>query len=161
MEIRLYFTAEANEKAQYREHYLILSGYGSEEQQERQTGENFVVAERMESVEFNEPTADFYKSMTAEEQFNWLKVKKGRGKGKKPEYVFEGEVEPTSQVPDRAIGDVGLGGGTWTQQYERQLIAGFGQSERMLGDMIEEEKRAMERRKLRMEELGRQIDAKG
>lgn len=161
VEIRLYFTAEANEKAQYREHYLILSNYGSSEQQERQNAQNLVVAERMETVEFNEPTADFYKSMTSEDQFNWLKVKKGRGKGKKPEYVFEGEVEPTSQIPDRAVGDAGLGGGTWTQAYERQLVAGFGQSERVLGEMIEEEKRGMERRKGRLEELGRQIDAKG
>lgn len=161
VEIRLYFATEASEKAQYREHYLILSGYGSEEQQERQKAQNFVVAERLETVEFNEPTADFYKSMTSDEQFHHLMTRRGRGKGKKVEYVFEGDVEPTSQIPERADGNDKLGGGTWTKMYERQLLAQFEQSGRMLADMIEEEKRGMERRKLRLEELGKQIDAKG
>ena len=54
-------------------------------QQERQKRENFIVAERVETIEFNEPTADFFKNLTSEEQYAWLKTKKGRGKGKKPE----------------------------------------------------------------------------
>ena len=88
VEIRLYFAQEAGEKAVYREHYLCLAPYGSDEQKARQEKANLVVAERLETIEFNEPTQEFFRSLTSEEQTNWLKVKRGRGKGKKPEFVF-------------------------------------------------------------------------
>ncbi|KAF2720215.1 yeats-domain-containing protein [Polychaeton citri CBS 116435] len=70
VEIRLYFPPESGEKAVYREHYLVLSPYGSEEQQEKQKAKNLVVAEKMETIDFNEPTQDFFKTLTSEDQFN-------------------------------------------------------------------------------------------
>ena len=162
VEIRLYFAQESGEKAIYREHYLVLAAYGSEEQKAKQERENKVVAERLETVEFNEPTQDFYKSLTSEDQYNWLKVKKGRGKGKKPDYVFEGEVNPTAQLPERAdAGQGGLGaGGAWSVQYERQTVAQLMQCGSALDQMIEEEKRNMEDRKRRLEEVGGAVAAK-
>ena len=164
VEIRLYFPPESGEKAQYREHYLILSPYGSQEQQDRQTKENKIVAEKMETIEFNEPPQEFFKSLTSEEQFNWLKVKKGRGKGKKPDYVFEGDVEPTAQLAEKAgtsTGSSGGAGGAWTTMYERQVIADLQKSVGLLNQAIEEEKLGMEKRKVKMEDLGRLIDSKG
>jgi YEATS domain-containing protein 4 len=170
VEIRLYFPPESGEKAQYREHYLVLGQYGSEEQQERQKRENFIVAERVETIEFNEPTADFFKNLTSEEQYAWLKTKKGRGKGKKPEMVFQGDVPPSAQLPEKAVGgpvgDAIKGmeagkGGVWSAQYERQLVSQLEASEKQLARMIDEEKSAVEARKARMAELGRKIDAKG
>lgn len=167
VEIRLYFPPESGEKAQYREHYLVLGYYGSEEQQARQRAENSIVAERIETVEFNEPTADFYKTLTSEEQYAWLKTKKGRGKGKKPEMVFQGDVPPSAQLPEKPVGEAMIKGGepgkggVWSKQYERQLVSQLEASEGMLGRMIEEEKEAAERRKERMQEAGKGIDAKG
>ena len=161
VEIRLYFAQESGEKAVYREHYLCLAPYGSEEQKARQERENFVVAERLETVEFNEPTVEFWRHLTAEEQFQWLKVKKGRGKGKKPEFVFEGDVPPTAQLPEKAGEGAGAGaGGAWSVQYERQVLAQLRESEKVLGASLEEEKREMEGRRKRMEELGMAIAAK-
>ncbi|KAI6799854.1 hypothetical protein KC332_g11330 [Hortaea werneckii] len=163
VEIRLYFAPESGEKAVYREHYLVLAPYGTDEQREKQEKENKIVAERLETVEFNEPTQEFYKSLTSEEQYNWLKVKKGRGKGKKPDYVFEGEIEPTAQIPERAADNSGgsLGaGGAWTQQYERQIVAQLQQSTSSLDQMIEEEKKQMEERKKKLQEVGATVAAK-
>lgn len=162
VEIRLYFAPEAGEKAVYREHYLVLGPYGSEEQKARQEKDNIIVAERLETVEFNEPTNEFFKSLTNEEQFNWLKVKKGRGKGKKPEYVFEGDVEPTAQLPEKAgDGRGGLGaGGAWSGMYERQVVSQLKEAEKVLDASLEAEKKAMEERRKRMEELGVAIAAK-
>ncbi|KAK3117969.1 NuA4 histone H4 acetyltransferase complex and the SWR1 complex subunit [Teratosphaeriaceae sp. CCFEE 6253] len=166
VEIRLYFAPESGEKAVYREHYLVLAPYGSEEQKARQQRENVVVAERLETIEFNEPTQEFFKAMTGEEQFNWLKVKKGRGKGKKPEMVFEGEVEPTAQLPEKGtvLGDAVQGGsgagGAWNRMYERQVLSQLGQCGASLEQHLEEEKRGMESRRRKMEELGVAISAK-
>ena len=161
MEIRLYFAQEAGEKAVYREHYLVLAPYGSEEQKARQEKENFVVAERLETVEFNEPTVEFFKTLTSEDQYNWLKVKKGRGKGKKPEFVFEGAVEPSAQLPEKSGVEGGVGaGGAWSLLYERQVVAQLKESEKVLVAAVEEEKRGMEERRKRMEELGVAVAAK-
>lgn len=162
VEIRLYFAQESGEKAVYREHYLVLGAYGSDEQRARQEKENKIVAERLETIEFNEPAADFFRTLTSEDQFNWLKVKKGRGKGKKPDFVFEGDVEPTSQLPDRAdTSHGGLGaGGAWSVQYERQVLAQLGQSKSALDQMIEEERRKAEARQKKLQEVGASIAAK-
>lgn len=162
VELRLYFAPESIEKAVYRDHILVLQPYGSEEQQERQKRENKIVAEKLETIEFNDPTADFFKSLTAEEQFNWLKVKKGRGKGKKPDFVFEGDVEPTAQLPERADANGGgLGsGGAWSVQYENQLCKQLEQSKKTLDDMLNEEKRKAEERRKQMEEIGAKFSSK-
>lgn len=164
VEIRLYFAPESGEKALYREHYLVLEPHGSDEQKARQEKNNEVISERMETIEFNEPTQDFFRSLTAEEQFNWLKVKKGRGKGKKPEFVLEGDVEPTAQLPERpADGGVGgspRAGGAWSLAYERQLITELKRPEAQLDQMIEAERRQGEERRKKLEELGRGIAAK-
>ena len=162
VEIRLYFAQEAGEKAVYREHYLILAAYGTEEQKKQQTDNNLIVAERLETIEFNEPTPEFFRTLTADDQFNWLKVKKGRGKGKKPEFVFEGDVEPTAQLPEKAdTSSGGLGaGGAWSRQYERQVMAQLKESEKVVDAALEQEKMEMEKRRKRMEELGVAIAAK-
>ncbi|GAB7362794.1 hypothetical protein MBLNU230_g3097t1 [Neophaeotheca triangularis] len=156
VEMRLYFPGEAGEKACYREHYLILSAYGPPEQQEMQTKANRIVSERMETIDFNEPTQDFYKTMTNEEQFNWLKVKKGRGKGKKPDMVFEGAVEPTAQLPevkpDKDPGGNGSGG-AFSLEYEKQILAMLSNSAGQLDDLIGEEKKAAEERRKKLAEL--------
>ncbi|QIW96081.1 hypothetical protein AMS68_001599 [Peltaster fructicola] len=144
VEIRLYFPSES-------------------EQQDRQKRENLVVAERIESIEFNEPTQEMYRSLTSDDQFQWLMTKKGRGKGKKPEYVFEGDIEPSAQLPEKTgrEGASGAGaGGTWSKQYERQILAQLGESAKMLDGMIADEKEQLEKRRLRMEELGKRVDAK-
>ena len=162
VEIRLYFAQESGEKAVYREHYLVLAPYGSDEQRARQERDNNIVAERLETIEFNEPTQEFFKTLTSEEQFNWLKVKKGRGKGKKPDFVFEGEVEPTAQLPEKAVLDNGgMGaGGVWSAQYERQVLGQLGQSAAVLDRMIEEERRKMEPVRKELEAIGKAIGAK-
>ncbi|KAK4624493.1 hypothetical protein CLAFUW4_06179 [Fulvia fulva] len=151
VEIRLYFAPEAAEKAVYREHYLVLGTYGTPEQKARQEQDNIIIAERLEVITFNNPTLEFFKLMTDEEEnFGWLKVKKGRGKGKKPEYVFEGDVEPTAQLPEKppagSDGEAGKGG-AWSQQFENQTIAGLKDGSKQLDQLIaDEQKKAEERR---------------
>ncbi|KAK5170299.1 NuA4 histone H4 acetyltransferase complex and the SWR1 complex subunit [Saxophila tyrrhenica] len=163
VEIRLYFAPEAGEKAIYREHYLVLAPYGTEEQKVVMERENVVRAERLEIVEFNEPTMEFFKMMVGEEQFDWLKVKKGRGKGKKPEMVLESGVVPSTQLPERGVEEPGKGlgsGGAWSLGYERQVVRQLKEAEKVLEGMVGEEKRAMEERRKRMEELGVAVAAK-
>lgn len=159
VEIRLYFAQESGEKAVYREHYLVLQPYGSEEQRAKQEKGNHIVAERLETIEFNEPTADFVKLLTSEEQFNWLKVKKGRGKGKKPDFVFEGNVEPTAQLPEKGEGGAGAGG-AWSKQYEFQVTEGLKKNLEALEELVRAEKKEAEERRSKLEELGKQIAAK-
>jgi YEATS domain-containing protein 4 len=167
VEVRLFFPGESGEKAQYRTHYLVLGYWGPAEQQRVQEERNWIISERIETVEFNEPTAEFYKALTSEEQFDWLKVKKGRGKGKKAEMVFEGEVLPSAQLPEKGIevktgdGVNNMGAGAaWSQRYERQVVAQLAACERVLMGMVEEETRAAEERKRRLEIAGRAVDAK-
>ncbi|KAK3050693.1 NuA4 histone H4 acetyltransferase complex and the SWR1 complex subunit [Extremus antarcticus] len=161
VEIRLYFAPEAGEKAVYREHYLVLAPWGESKDQMERTNE--VKAERLETVEFNEPTVEFFKQMTSEDQFNWLKVKKGRGKGKKPEFVFEGEVEPSTQLPEKGDGGKGGGlgsGGAWNRGFERQVVGQLREVEKVLDQSLEVERRGMEERRRKMEELGVAVAAK-
>ncbi|WPH03246.1 Hypothetical protein R9X50_00612300 [Acrodontium crateriforme] len=165
IEIRLYFAQEAGEKAVYREHYLVLAPYGSEEQQAKQKSQNLVVAERLETIEFNEPTIDFYKALTNEDQFNWLKVKQGQGKGKKPTYVFKGNADPTAQLPEKALengkpAEGGLGaGGAWSSQFERQVLAQLQQSTAVLDQMLDEEKAMAEERRKKLAAVGATVGA--
>lgn len=166
VEIRLYFAGESGEKAVYREHYLVLGSYGSEEQKARQEKENHIIAERMEIVEFNDPTQEFFKMMTSEQQFDWLKTKRGRGKGKKPDMVFEGAVEPSVVLPEKGDPNASAGvngasaGGAWSLQYERQVLAMLRESEKILGEACEREQQAGEERRRRMGELGVAVSAK-
>ncbi|EME45010.1 hypothetical protein DOTSEDRAFT_70906 [Dothistroma septosporum NZE10] len=155
VELRLYFAPESAEKACYREHYLVLGTYGTEEQKAKQEKDNMIVAEKLETISFNEPTIDFFKLMTDEEEnMGWLKVKKGRGKGKKPEYVFEGPVEPTAQLPEKppagADGEAGKGG-AWSLQYEKQTIAALKESERQVEEMVSDEATKAEERKRQLQ----------
>lgn len=164
VEIRLYFAQESSEKAVYRSHFLQLQPYGTEEQKARQEKENKVVSERLETVEFNEPTTEFYRSLTSEGQFDWLKTKKGRGKGKQPTMVFEGDVEPSAQLPERPPdggkeGAVGYGG-QWSVVYERQVVAELEQCKKRLEKEIEEETKLQEARRRQMQEVGEKIAAK-
>lgn len=162
VELRLYFSPESSEKALYREHYLVLGAYGTEEQQARQLRENKIVAERLETIEFNEPTSEFFRSLTADDQFDWLKVKKGRGKGKKPEMVFEGDVEPTAQLPEKSADSVGgLGaGGAWSKQYENQVLTQLQLSMGKLDEVVDSEKQKAEERRKALESVGAAIGAK-
>lgn len=164
VEIRLYFAQEASEKAVYRSHFLVLQPYGTEEQKARQERENRVVSERLETIEFNEPTMEFYRSLTSEGQFDWLKSKKGRGKGKAAVMVFEGDVEPTAQLPERPPdggkeGAVGYGG-MWSVVYERQVVAELERCRKELEKTIEEETKMAELRKKKLQEVGEKIAAK-
>lgn len=161
VEIRLYFAPESGEKAVYREHYLVLGSYGSEEQRARQERENKIVAERLETIEFNEPTADFFRSLTSPAQWEWRMVKKGRGKGKKPEMVFEGDVQPTAQLPEKSSDTGGMGsGGAWCQQFENQLVTHLSNCQRTLDEVISGEQKIAEERRKKLEELGAIITAK-
>ncbi|KAF1343906.1 yeats family-domain-containing protein, partial [Delphinella strobiligena] len=81
IELRLYFDSSSGEKAQYRVHRLRLEPFGSEEMIRRQQAENMVTADNCEIVEFNEPAADFFAKLTAEDQFAHLQKKGGGSKG--------------------------------------------------------------------------------
>ena len=177
IEIRLYFAPESSEKAVYREHWLVLQpppphGTGTEGEVPTALPDTAGgTAERLETVEFNEPTTEFFRALVSEEQYNWLKVKRGRGKGKKAEMVFEGDVPPSAQLPEQQSGSGGGGdggsggdgpgtGAAWSKVYEKQIVAQLVESERILESAVDQEKAGMETRRKRMEELGMSIPAK-
>ncbi|KAF2858006.1 yeats-domain-containing protein [Piedraia hortae CBS 480.64] len=148
IEIRLFFATESGEKALYREHYLCLQAA---------TGTGPAISERMETVEFNEPAQDFLKKLTSEEQFDWLKTKKGRGKGKKAEMVFEGQCEPSAQLPDRAPpGPTGI---EWSTRFERQILEGLKSSAKRLDEAIEEEQQFAKEREKELASLAEKLEA--
>ncbi|KAF2454061.1 yeats family-domain-containing protein [Lineolata rhizophorae] len=93
VEIRLHFNPASGEKPQWRQHFLQLERYGSDEDRARQEREGVVRSEFVEWIEFNEPTEAFWDEMTADSQWAYLDADKtaagpsgakgsgGRGKG--------------------------------------------------------------------------------
>lgn len=152
IELRLYFDSASGEKAQYRVHRLRLEPFGSEAEIKKQVADNLVTADNMEIVEFNEPSADFYAKLTAEDQFAHLQKKGGGSKksgggakggrgGQKIEY--EGGREPTANLPDR--------GGVWSKVGEKQWLDQLGKAHKDLDALIQEENKKANERKKRME----------
>jgi YEATS domain-containing protein 4 len=89
-------------------------------------------------------------------------VKKGRGKGKKPEMVFEGDVPPTAQLPEKSP-DSGGGmgsGGAWSKQFETQLVTHLANCKRALEEEIAGEEKSAEKRRKALQELGAAIGNK-
>ncbi|KAF2868118.1 yeats family-domain-containing protein [Massariosphaeria phaeospora] len=80
IDVRLHFQPLSGEKAQYRQHFLQLEKYGSDEQQAKQEATGCVRAEFLEVVQFNEPTEALYEALTAEDQWNHLAVQAKGGK---------------------------------------------------------------------------------
>ena len=74
IDIRLHFQPISGEKAQYRQHFLQLEKYGDEKQQAQQEASGCVRSEFLEVVQFNEPTEALLEALTAEDQWNYLKI---------------------------------------------------------------------------------------
>lgn len=72
IDIRLHFQPVVGDKAQWRQHFLQLEPYGSEEQQAQQRADNLVRSEIQEFVEFNEPTETLFDALTDESQWDYL-----------------------------------------------------------------------------------------
>lgn len=156
VELRLYFDSASGEKAQYRIHRLRLEPYGTEAEQAAQRAANSVVAETLEIVEFNEPSQEFFAKMTSEEQFEHLRKKsggKGRGKGRggkgeKEKIEYEGDREPSANLPERASENP-----NWNRQREKQLLDMLANAQRELNNSIEQERKKAEERQRRLAAL--------
>jgi transcription initiation factor IIF auxiliary subunit len=72
IDIRLHFQPLVHDKAQWRQHFLQLEPYGSEEQQAQQRAANLVRSEIQEVVEFNEPPEALFEALTDETQWDYL-----------------------------------------------------------------------------------------
>lgn len=151
VELRLYFDAASGEKAQYRVHRLRLEPFGTEAEQKKQVAENLVTADNMEIVEFNEPAAEFFAKLTAEDQFAHL-VKKGGGSkksggakgGRAQKVEYEGGKEPGAGLPEK---------GVWSRSVEKQWLDQMGKAHKDLDALIEEENRKAGERRKRLEGL--------
>jgi len=150
VELRLYFDSSSGEKAQYRFHRLRLEPFGDEATIERQKKMNSVVAETCEIVEFNEPSQDFFAKLTGEDQFAHLR-KKGSGKGGRggkgkaagSRIEYEGNIEPTANLPERNSEQV-----PWGRDTEKRILDYLTDAQRELDVSIEQERRkAVERQK--------------
>ncbi|KAF2634510.1 yeats-domain-containing protein [Massarina eburnea CBS 473.64] len=86
IDIRLHFQPFSGEKAQYRQHFLQLEKYGSEDLQAHQEKSGCVRSEFMEVVQFNEPTEALYEALTSESQWEYLVPQSAKG-GKKAAYM--------------------------------------------------------------------------
>jgi len=120
IEIRLFFAPEVGSKPEYRNHFLQLEPYGSEEVQKKQTEDGMVRSEFLDWVEFNEPTEGLFEALTEETQ--WA-VPKGAGKGKNKRGSTIGSAgvgigEGTVELADVTSEDT-----PFSKQLESQILA--------------------------------------
>jgi YEATS domain-containing protein 4 len=144
VDIRLYFNPDSHEKPQYRQHFLQLERYGTEEERAKQEKEKLVRSEICDFVEFNEPTEAFWDAMTSEGQWDYLQ--KDRGKGKKAALLASGTAgERTVELPDNSTNT-----NPYSKAMERSFISQFKTAE-------SEVEKGMDREKKKREELDKQI----
>ena len=155
VELRLYFDSSSGEKAQYRFHRLRLEPYGDEAQQARQREKNSVVAETCEIVEFNEPSQDFFAKLTGEEQFAYLRKKsggkgagRGKGRGKTDKIEYEGDKEPTANLPERSTEHT-----PWGRDMEKKVLDMLASAQRELDQAIEQERQKAQARQRKLAEV--------
>ncbi|KAJ4334164.1 NuA4 histone H4 acetyltransferase complex and the SWR1 complex subunit [Didymella glomerata] len=124
IDIRLHFAPISGEKAQYRQHFLQLEKYGSEEQQAQQERTGCVRSEFLEVVHFNEPTEALFDALTAEDQWAHLVPSKSSSGSKKASLGANGRLkrglpngERSAQLPEKGGDDV-----PFSQEHEQGLI---------------------------------------
>lgn len=83
IDVRLHFQPYANEKPQWRSHFLQLEPYGSDEEKKLQQERNLVVSEICDFIEFSEPAESLWDALTDELQWvDFSQPKSGKGKGR-------------------------------------------------------------------------------
>jgi YEATS domain-containing protein 4 len=124
IDIRLHFNPQSGEKAQYRQHFLQLEKYGSEEQQALQERTGCVRSEFLEVVHFNEPTEALFDALTAEDQWAHLVPSKSSSGSKKASLAANGRLkrglpngERSAQLPEKGGDSV-----PFSQEHEQGLI---------------------------------------
>lgn len=142
VEVRLHFNPVANEKPQWRSHYLQLEPYGTDEEKAAQKAAGLVRAEQCDVVEFNEPTEALFEVLTSESQFDYLRQGSGRGGGGKGRKSVGGAGEEvgSAELPERPTP-----GNPYSRQMEDQEIAMLRLAEEEVGRLLEaENKRRVE-----------------
>jgi YEATS domain-containing protein 4 len=136
VDIRLFFNPDSNEKPQYRQHFLQLEPYGSEEEKAKQIAEKLVRSEICEAIEFNEPTEALWDALTSPTQWDYLnKDKKG---AKKASAILGGATTPEGQ---RAAGlpEHSTTTNPYSKQMEQHFIDKFEKGAKGVDDLIDEE----------------------
>lgn len=116
--IQLHFQPYCNEKRQARQHFLQLEPYGDEASMEEQRKTGVVRSEITEAIEFNEPTEGLWDALTADNQWDYLNEKPGRGKGKGRQSIQAPPGEERSvELPDK-----GPPGSAYSKEQEDRLL---------------------------------------
>lgn len=143
VDIRLYFNPDSHEKPQYRQHFLQLERYGSEEDRAKQEREKLVRSEICDFIEFNEPTELFWDAMTSESQWDYLNKDKGKAKkgaaallgsgttGNNGEKSVELPLQPSATNP-------------YSKMLERALIKKFRDAEKEVEKFVEQDAKKRE-----------------
>ncbi|KAJ9645730.1 NuA4 histone H4 acetyltransferase complex and the SWR1 complex subunit [Coniosporium tulheliwenetii] len=150
VEVRLHFNPVANEKPQWRSHYLQLEPYGTDEEKAAQKAAGLVRAEQCDVVEFNEPTEALFEVLTSESQFDYLRQGNGRGGGGKGRKSVGGGVEEvgSAELPERPTP-----GNPYSRQMEDQEIAMLRLAEEEVGRLLEAENKRRVELEARLAEL--------
>ncbi|KAF1953464.1 yeats-domain-containing protein [Byssothecium circinans] len=126
IDVRLHFQPISGEKAQYRQHFLQLEKYGSEELQAIQEKTGCVRSEFLEVVQFNEPTEALYEALISEEQWNYIMPQSAKGGKKAAMMGMTANGQPkrgypngerSAQLPRKGGDDV-----PFSQEQEQSLI---------------------------------------
>jgi len=116
--IQLHFQPYCNEKRQARQHFLQLEPYGDEASMEEQRRAGVVRSEITEAIEFNEPTEGLWDALTADNQWDYLNERPGRGKGKSRQSIQAPSGEERSvELPEK-----GPPGSAYSKEQEDRLL---------------------------------------
>jgi YEATS domain-containing protein 4 len=129
-------------KPEYRNHFLQLETYGSEEQQKKQVEDGMVRSEFLEYVEFNEPTEAAWEALTDAEG-QWPRIPPSKGKGKnKAVHLYAGGTtggimgEGSVDLADRTTEE-----NPFSKQLEQQILAVLRKAEKDVEAELEETKK--------------------
>lgn len=117
----MFFAPEVGSKPEYRNHFLQLEPYGSEEVQKKQNEEGMVRSEFLDWVEFNEPTEGLFEALTEESQWAAPKGASGKGKSKRGSTIGSAGVgigEGTVELADVTSEET-----PFSKQLENQILA--------------------------------------
>ena len=158
VDVRLHFQPYANEKPQWRSHYLQLEPYGNEEEKKMQQERNLVVSETCDFVDFNEPTDALWDALTDEAQWGGTAAqpKSGGGKGKgrpaKNKAVVTASTEDDESkwaiLPEKPSPD-----NPYSLQMERTVIDMLQEAEKEVNVLLEEQTAKRDAAEAKIKEL--------
>jgi YEATS domain-containing protein 4 len=138
--IKLFFASESGEKAQSIYHQLKLHHFGDDKEAAKERGDP-VISQLYEEVVFNEPAEAFYEILTSDP------ASASRGKGGSKSAKTKKIASRTADIPESASAD------GFSRRAEMEEIIKLKEAQKLVEQMIQEEKNRMTDREKELEEL--------